>query len=142
MARYSIAGIHLEMYHSLLQINFGTMFPEDQAMMFCPDCPRTSAIRKGPQPCPKHTSDPVCVYFEDGGIKMVVGCPLERDGVRVIERGDPDALPATIADDWKLSVNPSEWRHGIESLQLDATNGLINYCILYRRRPLPYRFQL
>ena len=91
MARYSIAGIHLEMYHSLLQINFGTMFPEDQAM---------------------------------------------------IERGDPDTISATIADDWKVSVNPSEWRHGIESLQLNATNGLVNYCILYRRRPLPYRFQL
>ena len=141
MARYSIAGIHLEMYHSLLQINFGTPFAEDKAMMFCPDCPRTSAILKGTEPCPKHASKPVCVYFEDGGIQMVVGCPLERDGVRVIERGDPDILPTTIVDDWR-AINASEWCHGIESLRLMATDGQVKYCILYRRGPLPYRFRL
>ena len=83
MARYSIAGIHLEMYHSLLQVNFGSLFPEDKALMFCPDCPRPKALLSGP-------------------------CS----------------------------------QHGIESLRLVATDGLVDHCILYRRGPVPYRFRL
>lgn len=72
---------------------------------------------------------------------MVVGCPLERDGVRVIERGDQDTLPCPMADEWK-AFSSSEWRHGIESLRLVATDGLVDHCILYRRGPVPYRFRL
>jgi hypothetical protein len=85
---------------------------------------------------------PVCVSFQGGGIRMVVGCPLERDDVRLIERGDPASLPAPVTGDWNVSANPYEWRNGIESLQMNATNGRVNYCILYRRRPVSYRFRL
>ena len=75
--------------------------------------------------------------FQDGRVVMVLGCPLERDGVPVAREGGPLSLPPLVAEEWKIEDSPYRMKQvGTgDSLTLIGEDGTLEFCIVSYRFP-------